>query len=184
MMTFQHLAGQSTMRHLKTFYHLNTESATSLRQIVRHAARGIVLRGENILLLYTARYHDYSLPGGGIDDGEDVLVALSRELTEETGAQNIRDIIAFGRVEEYRLWHKPDADIMHMISYCYRCNIDATLGQTQLQDYEHSNGMRPVWINIHQAIAHNQKTIAESDKKGMSIERETYLLKRIASECL
>jgi hypothetical protein len=36
--------------------------------------------------------------------------------------------------------------------------------------------MKPVWINIHEAIAHNEETMASSEKKGMSIERETYLL--------
>ncbi|MCV5990058.1 hypothetical protein OFO94_28765, partial [Escherichia coli] len=29
----------------------------------------ILLDGEDVLLLYTERYHDYTLPGGGIDDG-------------------------------------------------------------------------------------------------------------------
>ena len=46
------------------------------------------------------------------------------------------------------------------------------------------NGMKPVWLNIFDAIAHNEHTIANSDKKGMSIERETFLLKTIASELL
>lgn len=34
----------------------------------RRAARAIVLSGDDILLLYTQKYHDYSLPGGGIDE--------------------------------------------------------------------------------------------------------------------
>lgn len=37
--------------------------ASELTLIERNAARGIVVRGETILLLYTERYHDYSLPG-------------------------------------------------------------------------------------------------------------------------
>ncbi|MDK9760016.1 DNA mismatch repair protein MutT, partial [Vibrio sp. D173a] len=58
------------------------------------------------------------------------------------------------------------------------------LGATAYEDYEVKNGMKPVWINIHDAIAHNEKTIAESEKKGMSIERETFLLHLIAKEML
>ncbi|MDW1542977.1 DNA mismatch repair protein MutT, partial [Vibrio sp. YT-17] len=50
--------------------------------------------------------------------------------------------------------------------------------------YEVKNGMRPVWMNVHEAIAHNEKTMAESPKKGMSIERETFLLHLIAKELL
>lgn len=148
----------------------------------RKAARGIILDGENILMLYTARYHDYTLPGGGLDANEDTITGLIRELEEETGAQNIRNIQAFGRYEEYRPWYKPDFDIMHMVSDCFVCEIDNELGQTRLEDYEVNNGMRPVWINIYDAIQHNEETIASSDKKGMSIERETFLLKLIERE--
>ncbi|MTD62924.1 NUDIX domain-containing protein, partial [Blautia luti DSM 14534] len=56
----------------------------------RHAARGIVMRGEQILLLFTERYNDFSFPGGGLDAGEDIILGLKRELEEETGAREIR----------------------------------------------------------------------------------------------
>ena len=42
--------------------------------------------------------------------------------------------------------------------------------------------MKAKWVNIHEAIEHNEKTMATSDKKGMSIERETFLLKLIAKK--
>ncbi len=124
------------------------------------------------------------MPGGGIDEDEDIQAGLVRELEEETGAKNIRDIEAFGLYEEYRPWYKPDFDIVHMKSYCFVCRIDAELGDTKLEDYEIKNGMKPVWINIHDAIAHNEHTMENSAKKGMSIERETFLLKLIVEELL
>lgn len=175
------------MRLLKTAFHPSVSpaditSSSKLALIVRHAARGIVIKGDSILLLYTQRYHDYSLPGGGIDEGEDKIAGLMRELQEETGAQGIRNIKAFARYDEYRPWYKTDADIIHMISHCYVCDIDETLGETKLESHEINNGMRPLWINIHHAITHNEKVIASSDKKGLSIERETFLLKVIAEE--
>jgi ADP-ribose pyrophosphatase YjhB (NUDIX family) len=141
-----------------------------------------VLKGNRILLLYTQRYHDYSLPGGGIDDGEDKIAGLIRELKEETGAQGVRNIEAFARYDEYRPWYKPDADIIHMISHCYTCEIDETLGDTAYESHEVSNGMTPLWMNIHHAITHNEEVIANSHKKGLSIERETFILKVIAQE--
>jgi len=151
--------------------------------MTRHAARGIVVKNDAILLIYTERYHDYSLPGGGIDEGEDAIVGLVRELKEETGAQGVRDVQAFARYDEYRPWYKADVDIIHMISYCYTCNIDDELGETALEAHEVSNGMKPVWMNIHEAIQHNEDVIANSDKKGLSIERETFLLRLIAEGC-
>ena len=64
-----------------------------------------------------------------------------------------------------------------MISYCYTCEIDKELGSANLESHEINNGMN---ANIHEAINHNIETMATSSKKGMSIERETFLLQLIA----
>ncbi|WP_392386741.1 hypothetical protein [Marinomonas primoryensis] len=57
------------MRLLKSSIH---PSLNSLDQssFLRLTARGIILKGEEVLMLYTQRYDDYTLPGGGIDEGE------------------------------------------------------------------------------------------------------------------
>jgi len=177
------------MQLLKTAFHPDVSAAdispeSELTLIQRHAARGIVINGEDILLLYTKRYHDYSIPGGGIDEGEDEIEGLIRELKEETGAQGIRNVTPFARYDEYRPWYKADADIIHMISHCYVCDIDDELGETALESHEVHNGMIPRWMNIYEAIAHNEDVIANSDKKGLSIERETFMLKVIAERLI
>lgn len=171
------------MRLLKSTVHPDINSLET-KTFLREAARAIVLKGDKILMLYTERYHDYTLPGGGLDLGENKIQGLIRELQEETGAQNIRNIQAFGLYEEFRPWYKDDFDIMHMKSYCYSCDVDAQLGHTNLEDYEIKNGMKAVWLDIYDAIKHNENTMKHSDKKGMSIERETFLLKRIVAELL
>ena len=167
------------MRLLKSTVHPEIKDL-SAKSFNRKATRAIVLNGEDILLLYTKRYHDYSLPGGGVDHDESNIDGLIRELKEETGARNVQNIKEFGLYDEFRPWYKSDFDIVHMQSYCYTCNIDDELLDPVFESHEIANGMHPVWMNIHQAIDHNEKTMANSDKKGMSIERETFLLKRIA----
>ena len=137
------------MRLLKTAIHPDADPNSSFI-FSRQATRAIVLNGENILMLYTQRYHDYTLPGGGIDEGEDIIKGLT----------------------------------IHMNSYCFTCSVHDELGETQLEDYELNNGMRPMWLNIHDAIKHNEDTIKNSDKKGLSIERETFLLKLIVDELI
>lgn len=150
----------------------------------RVAARGVVLRDRQLLLLYTARYDDYSLPGGGVDAGEDVRAALCRELEEETGARNVRVVAEFGRIDEARP-HWGAHDAMRMQSFVYVCTVDDVLDAPRMEDYEHANGMRPVWIDVDEAIVHNRGTMARAEAAmGLSIERETRLLQCIVDELL
>lgn len=171
------------MRLLKSTIHTDIPYLSN-SQFTRKATRAIVLKGEDILLLYTKRYHDYSLPGGGVDLGESITDGLIRELKEETGAHNVKNIQPFGLYEEYRPWHKNDFDIIHMQSYCFVCSIGEHLREPQLEAHEINNGMQPVWKNIHEAIRHNVETMESSNKKGLSIERETFLLKLIVEELI
>ncbi|BBN82454.1 DNA mismatch repair protein MutT [Pseudoalteromonas sp. A25] len=150
----------------------------------RHTARAIVIKGEEILLLYTARYDDYSLPGGGMDKHETIEQALLRELQEETGAKSLTHITPFGRYEEYRPWYKPDYDNIHIVSDCYVCEICGEFSKPQMEDYEHANGMKPVWISLDKAIAHNQSTLESSEKQGLSLVRELHLLRKIKAELM
>lgn len=168
------------MQIIKTHYHSEVKTLENKSIFTRLATRSITIQGKTILLLYTERYEDYSLPGGGLDLDEDKIEGMMRELSEETGAQDIKNIKPFGIYEEYRPWYKADYDIQHMISYCYICDINKELGISNMESYETKNGMKAMWVNIDEAIKHNKKTIATSNKKGMSIERETFLLELIA----
>jgi 8-oxo-dGTP pyrophosphatase MutT (NUDIX family) len=147
------------LRVLKKMIHSNLPHLEG-NVFERRAARGIILRGSDILMLYTKRYNDYSFPGGGVDDHEDLLTGLYRELAEETGARNIKLLGEFGMIDEYRLHYKPEYDLIHMVSYYYICSIDESLDQANLEDYEIANGMSAVWVNIHDAIKHNEAVIA------------------------
>ena len=172
------------MQILKTHFHPEVRNLENKSISTRLATRSIAIQGDSILLLYTERYEDYSLPGGGLDLGESKIEGMVRELSEETGAKNIEKIMPFGAYEEYRPWRKPGYDVQHMISYCYTCEINKELGEARLESHETKNGMKAIWININDAIKHNEKTMMTSDKKGMSIERETFLLKLIAERII
>src|SRR4051812_17391569 len=80
----------------------------------RRAARAVVFDKEgNVALLNATKKHFHKLPGGGLEEGEDVETALRREVLEEIGCKitNVREL---GVIEEFR--HKFD---LRQISYCF-----------------------------------------------------------------
>lgn len=93
------------MDPLKTTFHPDVSRqdispASQLVLIVRHAARGNFIKADSISLLHTQCYDDYSLPGSDLNEGEDDVAGLVRELREETGARGVRNINAFARYDE------------------------------------------------------------------------------------
>lgn len=173
------------MRLIASLKHHSLPEKLGDKVFKRRASRAIVMNDDSILLLYMKRYNDYSFPGGGVDDNEDLVLGLHRELTEETGAQNIRIVQEFGYIDELRPHYRPEYDLIHMLSYFYVCEIDTDLGQTQMEHYEIANGMEVRWVNIYEAIRHNREVMeSKDDSMGLSIERETIVLEIVARELL
>ncbi|RUO33654.1 NUDIX hydrolase [Aliidiomarina soli] len=176
------------MRLLAHLTHHSIESLGNqqdLKVLKREAARGIVLREEKILLMYTSRYDDFSFPGGGLDAGEDPQLGLRRELHEEAGAHDIDIIAPFGKVTEHQPTWKADWDMMFQTSYWYHCKLNQPLVANQLEHYEVSNGMSVEWVALDEAIRHNHQVMQRRpDSMGISIGRETLVMERVASELL
>lgn len=152
---------------------------------VREAVRAVILDGRDILLLYTGRYDDYSLPGGGVNPDEDRLACLAREVREETGAVEFAVVDYLGEVEEIRPQSAGRSELVHMRSHVYLCRAARELGVAEPEHYEVSNGMVPRWVDIDAAIAHNERLLAERPTQlGYSIERETLLLRHVRDAVL
>lgn len=173
------------MKLLRKFIHKDAASLEDKNIFERIAARAIVIDGENILLMYTARYDDYSFPGGGVDPHESIETGMIRELEEETGAKEIDVLSHFGVYEEIKPIWKKEYDFIHMISHFYICDTHKELGKNSLEDYEIKNGMEAKWVNIYEAIEHNKKVIeAQPETIGLYIDRELYMLELVAKELI
>lgn len=115
----------------------------------RRAARAILTDNDGrIALLYVAKYGYHKLPGGGIEDGEDIAQALERELLEETGCQ-AQVTAELGKITEYR-----DQWDQKQTSYCYLSVQIGAIGAPDFTEKELSEGFAVVWAkDLSEAIS-------------------------------
>lgn len=149
---------------------------------IRRAARAVMTNDSGqVALMYFTKTGSYKLPGGGIDEGESIELALRREVREEAGYE-ITDIRELGVVEENRQYCG-----MHQTSYCFVVKAGDFVG-TELTDKEAAQGMQLVWVESIKeavyAIESNGTTDEDGDKIGheMMKLREVTILKAAAGE--
>lgn len=115
---------------------------------VRRAARAVVVANDGrIPLLHVTKHGYHKLPGGGIDDGEEIEQALARELMEEVGivAEVTEEI---GEVVEVR-----DAYEMIQHSYCYLAKQTGEITEPEFTEEEIADGFEVAWMkDIDEAI--------------------------------
>lgn len=153
------------------------------KTIHRSAVRAIIVRENELLLIYSAQKGDYKFPGGGVEKKESHPAALARELNEECGAQLARFGPAFGKIIEYDKPVEHDFSVFRMVSYYYWCQIETQLHKQMLDEYEAELGFKPVWIKPEQAIEINQHIMKSNMAMGDSraaipwLQREIFVLR-------
>lgn len=118
----------------------------------RIAARGIVWRGRDLLLIHTDA-GDYKFPGGGVEPGETLEIALSREMLEETGRALQGSPQLWGLAHERR--EGITADILEMDSHYFLCEVGEEIIPVHLDGYEEEEHFRPVWVSLEEALQAN-----------------------------
>lgn len=112
----------------------------------RLAVRAILRKGDRIAILHVTKRHHHKLPGGGVEEGEDIPTALKREILEETGCAC--DVVGeLGMIVEYRRGQQRTQR-----SYCYIADVTETIGEPALTPEERSEGYRLIWPTIDEAI--------------------------------
>jgi len=125
----------------------------------RGAARAIVRDNVGaIAIMHAAKAGYYKLPGGGINDGEETVAALHREILEEVGAK-ISVTGEIGIVHEYR-----DFCQMEQTSYAYMATVEGELGAPELTEKELTDGFEVVWVDsVDKGIELIKTTLARDD---------------------
>ena len=161
--------------HIMIYHNLDQEF---LKILERNAVRAVIRNEINEVLLIQTNLGDYKFPGGGIEEGENELQALIREIREECGfeTKEINEHI-FRIIEQKEDKHDKNTKFVMNSNY-YTCTIDNTIIHSQsLDQYERDLEYKPVWIKIEKAIKENKKIICDLNrKKTMWIKRDTFVL--------
>jgi len=113
----------------------------------RHTARAVVKTQDDLYaVMYSAKFHLYSLPGGGIEGDEDALTAVRREVYEETGC--ICDSIEeLGVVAENR------ASLDYtQINHYFMVNTSHASRENHLTAAERANRTEVQWHPLDEAV--------------------------------
>lgn len=156
----------------------------------RRALRAVVYQSDKLLMIASAKYGDYSFPGGGMDSGESDFAALDRELREETGYSlaKMGEQIAVAR--EFRK-SRPHVEaerhtaLWSQESRYFLCEIDSRHQlPLVLEDYEAELGMHPVWVDVQSAFDTNARIIKAGILVPPWIYRETDMLAFLSQHVL
>lgn len=113
---------------------------------IRKAARAVLLNGQGrVALLHVTRMGYHKLPGGGVEEGEDLPLALAREVREEAGvAMEVQGEV--GMTVEYRKDHG-----LLQFSSCYYGAVTGDAGGTDFTEEEREAGFRLIWVPLEEA---------------------------------
>ena len=113
----------------------------------RITARAIVKNQNGLYaVMYANKFHLHSLPGGGVEDGEDLLTALRREIFEETGC-TCDHIEELGIVSENRAHQDFTSK-----SYYYVVTTEHTPETIHLTDDEIANQTTVQWYPLEDVV--------------------------------
>jgi 8-oxo-dGTP pyrophosphatase MutT (NUDIX family) len=144
--------------------------------VLRNAVRAIIIKENNILMVFLGKTNEYKFPGGGIEENETIEEALKREVLEEVGYNVIEITEKIGVITEYGIAKEGKNNIFKMISEYYAVNIDNNQIAQELDKYEKELLFKPCWIEIEKAYKANKKIIEDKCDSTPWIKRETRVL--------
>lgn len=151
------------------------------RRETRTAARGIAVRDGKFLVV-TGRNGAFRFPGGGVEKGESLADAMCREVQEESGYRVRRD-----SAKEYAVVRERRrgliADILEMDSFYFLCEVEEDAGAQSLDAGEVEEGLRPVWVDLEEALAVNRRLLENADgRTNPRITREIKVMERLLED--
>lgn len=139
---------------------------------LRHACRGILFCEGKVLLCHASKRDHYIIPGGGVEENEDLAKCCEREMLEETG-RICKALHEFFITDEF-------FDTWHHINHYFACELVEDTGSFHFTTQEIEAGYVSVWTPLDDAIAtfgeYEKYRNTDVGKYGL-YRREYYALK-------
>ncbi len=142
---------------------------------VRRAGRAVLTNSKGeIALMYVGKHSMYKLPGGGIEENEDIHEGLKREIMEETGCHaNIGDEVGI-TIEMRDQWK------LAQISYVYRAVVTEETKNFNYTDEEIERGFALKWVPISEAISLMESHTSPSDYDAKYMQKRDLTILKAA----
>lgn len=92
---------------------------------IRPGVAAVIITADGVLLQRRDDNGKWGLPGGGVEPGESVRVAIVREVREETGleVEPLRLIGVYSDPVNHQIITYPDGNVIHYVSTVFECAI-------------------------------------------------------------
>jgi len=115
------------------------------RLVFRASAYAIILHDGRVLLLRNRSSGKYAFPGGGIEIGETIEVALKREVKEETGLDV--EMLRFFHFKEHFFYYDPMDEAFHSFMLFYLCRAHSLDIDPDLVE-DDAESEKPGWVEL------------------------------------
>jgi 8-oxo-dGTP pyrophosphatase MutT (NUDIX family) len=150
-------------------YNLTEEDMT---EVVKRVKILLVNSNDEILLGYS--HHNYQFPGGHVEENEELIDTVNREILEETGMDlKLKDLEPFARnLGYYKDWPEEGKNRkIEIYYYEVKTNEKPNLDNTSYTESEKDGGFELRYIPLSNVEEELKKNAEEyGDKKGIARE--------------
>ena len=143
-----------------------------ITEVVKRVKILLINSNNEILLGYS--HNDYQFPGGHVEENEELIDAVNREILEETGINlNIKDIEPIARnIGYYKDWPEEGKNRkIEIYYYEVKTNEKPNLDNTSYTEHEKDGNFELRYIKLSNVEEELKKNIEQyGDKKGIAKE--------------
>ena len=149
---------------------------------IRNSARSIIIRDGKIAMIRSRKYDYYKFPGGGIEQDENPVEAMTRETREEAGLVVIPETVReYGYVHRIQKSDSDPTEAFVQDNFYYLCNAQDAVVSQELDSYESKENYTLEFVDPIVAIQKN-RSVGQSPYNHLMFEREARVLEMLIEE--